>query len=108
MPNSRQTLQGLLCPRGQSCVLTQLCREVREGVCDVPPPDVGQFQESGATLQPAPLPSLSCLTGYVNHSLSVFYTKDFQDAVRIEGSENVTECRFGPPWPLGALWTPVP
>lgn len=43
------------------------------------------------------LPSPSCLTGYINHSLSVFYTKDFQDPVQIEGSENVTECRFGSP-----------
>ncbi|XP_036783082.2 anoctamin-9 isoform X4 [Manis pentadactyla] len=39
-------------------------------------------------------PAVDCLTGYVNHSLSVFYTKDFQDPVRIEGSENVTECRY--------------
>uniref|UniRef100_A0A8C8YZS7 Anoctamin n=1 Tax=Prolemur simus TaxID=1328070 RepID=A0A8C8YZS7_PROSS len=35
-----------------------------------------------------------CLTGYVNHSLSIFYTKDFQDPVGIEGLENVTECRY--------------
>nr|XP_004653950.3 anoctamin-9 [Jaculus jaculus] len=35
-----------------------------------------------------------CLKGYINHSLSVFYTKDFQDPVTIEGSENVTECRY--------------
>lgn len=49
-----------------------------------------------------PLPfslSPSCLTGYVNHSLSVFHTKDFQDPIRIEGSENVTECRSGFPQP---------
>ncbi|XP_057582362.1 anoctamin-9 isoform X6 [Hippopotamus amphibius kiboko] len=39
-------------------------------------------------------PAVDCLTGYVNHSLSVFYTKDFQDPVKIEGSENVTECRY--------------
>ena len=45
-----------------------------------------------------PLPSPSCLTGYVNHSLSVFFTKDFQDPVQTEG-ENVTECRSGPPAP---------
>uniref|UniRef100_A0A2K6EF05 Anoctamin n=1 Tax=Propithecus coquereli TaxID=379532 RepID=A0A2K6EF05_PROCO len=39
-------------------------------------------------------PAVDCLTGYVNHSLSIFYTKDFQDPVGIEGSENVTECRY--------------
>ncbi|XP_059959621.1 anoctamin-9 [Mesoplodon densirostris] len=39
-------------------------------------------------------PAVDCLTGYVNHSLSVFYTKDFQDPAEIEGSENVTECRY--------------
>uniref|UniRef100_A0A452STD4 Anoctamin n=1 Tax=Ursus americanus TaxID=9643 RepID=A0A452STD4_URSAM len=39
-------------------------------------------------------PAVDCLTGYINHSLSVFYTKDFQDPVQIEGSENVTECRY--------------
>ncbi|XP_008589003.1 PREDICTED: anoctamin-9 [Galeopterus variegatus] len=39
-------------------------------------------------------PRIDCLTGYINHSLSIFYTKDFQDPVRIEGSENVTECRY--------------
>ncbi|XP_061058366.1 anoctamin-9 isoform X1 [Eubalaena glacialis] len=39
-------------------------------------------------------PAVDCLTGYVNHSLSVFYTKDFQNPVEIEGSENVTECRY--------------
>ncbi|XP_041630226.1 anoctamin-9 isoform X3 [Vulpes lagopus] len=39
-------------------------------------------------------PAVDCLTGYVNHSLSVFYTKDFQDPVQAEGSENVTECRY--------------
>ncbi|XP_016075095.1 PREDICTED: anoctamin-9 [Miniopterus natalensis] len=38
--------------------------------------------------------SVDCLTGYINHSLSVFHTKDFQDPVKIEGSENVTECRY--------------
>ncbi|KAM9764163.1 anoctamin-9 isoform 4-T4 [Dama dama] len=37
---------------------------------------------------------VDCFTGYVNHSLSVFYTKDFQDPAKIEGSENVTECRY--------------
>ncbi|XP_012625012.1 anoctamin-9 isoform X1 [Microcebus murinus] len=37
---------------------------------------------------------VDCLTGYVNHSLSIFYTKDFQDPAGIEGSENVTECRY--------------
>ncbi|KAM4847018.1 anoctamin-9 isoform 1-T1 [Thomomys bottae] len=35
-----------------------------------------------------------CLTGYVNHSLSVFHTKDFQDPIKKEGWENVTECRY--------------
>ncbi|XP_027622487.1 anoctamin-9 [Tupaia chinensis] len=39
-------------------------------------------------------PKVDCLTGYVNHSLSVFRTKDFQDPVGIAGSENVTECRY--------------
>uniref|UniRef100_A0A8D0QQM3 Anoctamin n=1 Tax=Sus scrofa TaxID=9823 RepID=A0A8D0QQM3_PIG len=38
-------------------------------------------------------PAIDCLTGYVNHSLSVFFTKDFQDPVQTEG-ENVTECRY--------------
>lgn len=27
----------------------------------------------------------------------MFHTKDFEDPVRIKGSENITECRFGPP-----------
>ncbi|GAB1292888.1 Anoctamin-9 [Apodemus speciosus] len=35
-----------------------------------------------------------CLTNYVNHSLSVFYTKDFKDHGRMEGQENVTVCRY--------------
>ncbi|XP_006230651.1 anoctamin-9 isoform X2 [Rattus norvegicus] len=35
-----------------------------------------------------------CLKDYVNHSLSVFYTKDFQDHGRMEGQENVTVCRY--------------
>lgn len=39
-------------------------------------------------------PKVDCLAGYVNHSLSVFHTKDFQDPVKTEGSENVTECRY--------------
>ncbi|XP_015417878.1 PREDICTED: anoctamin-9 [Myotis davidii] len=38
--------------------------------------------------------SADCLTGYINHSLSVFHTKDFEDPVRIKGSENITECRY--------------
>ncbi|XP_059008811.1 anoctamin-9 isoform X1 [Mustela lutreola] len=38
--------------------------------------------------------AVDCLTGYVNHSLSVFYTKDFQDPIQTEGSENVTQCRY--------------
>ncbi|XP_037694357.1 anoctamin-9 isoform X2 [Choloepus didactylus] len=39
-------------------------------------------------------PAIDCLTGYVNHSLSVFYTKDFRDPVQMEGWETVTECRY--------------
>ncbi|XP_076971341.1 anoctamin-9 isoform X2 [Tamandua tetradactyla] len=39
-------------------------------------------------------PGVNCLTGYVNHSLSVFYTKDLRDPVQLEGLENVTECRY--------------
>lgn len=40
-------------------------------------------------------PGVDCLTGYINHSLSVFNTTHFQeDPVRTEGSENVTECRY--------------
>nr|XP_055211674.1 anoctamin-9 isoform X2 [Gorilla gorilla gorilla] len=38
--------------------------------------------------------TVDCLKGYVNHSLSVFHTKDFQDPDGIEGSENVTLCRY--------------
>ncbi|XP_066222236.1 anoctamin-9-like isoform X1 [Saccopteryx leptura] len=38
--------------------------------------------------------TVDCLTGYINHSLSVFYTKDFQYPVKIKDSENVTECRY--------------
>lgn len=57
-------------------------------------------REAPTHLQPRPVsspPPASCLTGYINHSLSVFHTKDFEDPVRIKGSENITECRFGPP-----------
>ncbi|KAM7084506.1 anoctamin-9 isoform 2-T2 [Molossus nigricans] len=32
-----------------------------------------------------------CLTGYINHSLSVFH---INDSVRIEGLENITQCRY--------------
>ncbi|XP_006893399.1 PREDICTED: anoctamin-9 [Elephantulus edwardii] len=39
-------------------------------------------------------PPVDCLTGYINHSLSVFHTKDFEDPLQIEGSEKVTECRY--------------
>ncbi|XP_011379110.1 anoctamin-9 [Pteropus vampyrus] len=39
-------------------------------------------------------PAVDCLTGYINHSLSVFHTKDFQDPVKTEDSEHVTECRY--------------
>ncbi|XP_069909985.1 anoctamin-9 isoform X1 [Oryctolagus cuniculus] len=36
-----------------------------------------------------------CLTGYVNHSLSIFYTKDFpRSSAAAEASGNVTECRY--------------
>ncbi|XP_031240524.1 anoctamin-9 isoform X2 [Mastomys coucha] len=35
-----------------------------------------------------------CLKDYVNHSLSVFYTKHFKDHGRMEGQENVTVCRY--------------
>ncbi|XP_052051900.1 anoctamin-9 [Apodemus sylvaticus] len=35
-----------------------------------------------------------CLKNYVNHSLSVFYTKDFKDHGKMEGQENVTVCRY--------------
>ncbi|XP_058160840.1 anoctamin-9 isoform X2 [Dasypus novemcinctus] len=38
--------------------------------------------------------TVDCLTGYVNHSLSVFHTKDFRDPVQMGGSENVTQCRY--------------
>lgn len=49
----------------------------------------------------------SCLKGYVNHSLSVFYTKDLQDHSRMEGQENVTVCRFGTSYsPINAFSTP--
>lgn len=40
------------------------------------------------------VPGVDCLTGYTNYSLSVFYTKDFPDASRIQGPQNVTECRY--------------
>ncbi|KAM5224512.1 anoctamin-9 [Hipposideros larvatus] len=39
-------------------------------------------------------PGVDCLTGYINHSLSVFHTVHFRDSGRIEGSENITECRY--------------
>ncbi|KAL6035908.1 hypothetical protein STEG23_018277 [Scotinomys teguina] len=35
-----------------------------------------------------------CLKGYVNHSLSVFYTKHFKDHGRMENHKNVTICRY--------------
>ncbi|XP_004638088.1 anoctamin-9 [Octodon degus] len=41
-----------------------------------------------------PSQKVDCLTGYVNHSLSVFFTKDFQDPKKIQASGNVTECRY--------------
>lgn len=87
------------------------CTEVEEGVCTAAHPDgphhVGpdSRQHPGSLRGHTKLPSSahSCFTGYVNHSLSVFYTKDFQDPAKIEGSENVTECRFGPPPPVSTL-----
>ncbi|XP_006877072.1 PREDICTED: anoctamin-9 [Chrysochloris asiatica] len=39
-------------------------------------------------------PAVDCLTGYVNHSLSVFYTKDFENDNDQQGWETVTECRY--------------
>ncbi|KAM9659862.1 anoctamin-9 [Trichechus inunguis] len=39
-------------------------------------------------------PAVDCLTGYVNHSLSVFYIKDFEDPRQTEDWETVTECRY--------------
>lgn len=60
----------------------------------------------GLTLQPPP--PHSCLTGYINHSLSVFRTKDFQDPVKMEGLEHVTECRFDASVPASNLPTPDP
>ncbi|XP_042638048.1 anoctamin-9 [Orycteropus afer afer] len=39
-------------------------------------------------------PTVDCLTHYVNHSLSVFYIKDFEDPLQKEGWENVTHCRY--------------
>ncbi|XP_021119725.1 anoctamin-9 isoform X3 [Heterocephalus glaber] len=44
--------------------------------------------------QKEPHRKVDCLTGYVNHSLSVFHTKDFQDPKKIQGPENVTVCRY--------------
>ncbi|XP_045437007.1 anoctamin-9 isoform X1 [Pipistrellus kuhlii] len=40
--------------------------------------------------------SADCLTGYINHSLSVFHTEHFRDPGRIKGPENIsiTECRY--------------
>ncbi|XP_072495672.1 anoctamin-9 isoform X2 [Notamacropus eugenii] len=35
-----------------------------------------------------------CLTGYVNHSLSVFHTKDYKDPLPSQEIEGVTECRY--------------
>ncbi|XP_005401921.1 PREDICTED: anoctamin-9 [Chinchilla lanigera] len=41
-----------------------------------------------------PPQKVDCLTGYVNHSLSVFFVKDFQDPKKMQASGNVTECRY--------------
>ncbi|XP_063108069.1 anoctamin-9 isoform X3 [Cavia porcellus] len=41
-----------------------------------------------------PPQKVDCLTGYVNHSLSVFFTKDFQDPKKMQASGNLTECRY--------------
>ncbi|XP_027715932.1 anoctamin-9 isoform X2 [Vombatus ursinus] len=35
-----------------------------------------------------------CMTGYVNHSLSVFRTKDYKDRIPSQRTEHVTECRY--------------
>ncbi|XP_060031852.1 anoctamin-9 isoform X2 [Erinaceus europaeus] len=40
------------------------------------------------------LPGLDCLTGYINHSLSVFHTKDLPISIKGTENENVTECRY--------------
>ncbi|KAE8606915.1 hypothetical protein XENTR_v10010926 [Xenopus tropicalis] len=39
---------------------------------------------------------INCLSGYVDSSLSVFYTKDFEDLTQVSRSlcTNVTECRY--------------
>ncbi|KAM6159437.1 anoctamin-9 [Rhynchocyon petersi] len=39
-------------------------------------------------------PQVDCLTGYVNHSLSIFYTKDFNEPPETGGLETLTECRY--------------
>ncbi|NWU98693.1 ANO9 protein, partial [Upupa epops] len=36
---------------------------------------------------------LDCLTGYVNHSLSVFHTRDFELHTKLLDMGNITECR---------------
>ncbi|XP_004717245.2 anoctamin-9 [Echinops telfairi] len=38
--------------------------------------------------------AVDCLTGYVNHSLSVFQIKDFERPLQAESWETVTECRY--------------
>ncbi|KAG8515697.1 Anoctamin-9, partial [Galemys pyrenaicus] len=39
-------------------------------------------------------PDVDCLTGYVNHSLSVFYTKDLPGARQTQDTGGLTECRY--------------
>ncbi|KAM9764161.1 anoctamin-9 isoform 2-T2 [Dama dama] len=76
--------------------------KVEEGVCTAAHPDGPHHVGPDSSQHPGSLrghtkllsSAHSCFTGYVNHSLSVFYTKDFQDPAKIEGSENVTECRY--------------
>lgn len=68
------------------------------------PLDAREFSGGASGHESPTLLFPSCLKGYVNHSLSVFYTKDFQDHSRMEGQENVTTCRFGTSYsPINAL-----
>lgn len=74
-------------------------RGLVQGRCCAPPQSPHQTGCSPHFSCP-PVLSPSCLTGYINHSLSVFHTKDFQHPVKMDSSENITECRFAPPHPL--------
>lgn len=74
--------------------------EMEEAFHGMPSPswplDAGEFSGEAAGHESPTLLSLSsCLEGYVNHSLSVFYTKHFQDHGKMGSQENVTVCRFG-------------